>query len=184
VVAIPAWVWRGGAVFRAVVVGLVLGIFFGTLGLAESGSVAALPAVAALGPVIFGIPTARRMARFWPGAKTVSSADRIAVVRAARRGRNIGETRLSHAVIEYADGLREAHEEARRYRWVLPLVAALSLILALTDSFSGSIRLALVSWLWVAFIVAQLLWWPRKQAVVLSNADRAETLARQALAGG
>jgi hypothetical protein len=182
VVVIPAWVWRGGPVFRAVVVGLAVGVFFGALGFAESGSVAALVALVALGPFVFGIPMARRMARFWPGAKMLSGEDRVAVVRATRHGHNVDETFRVRAVIEYGSGLREAHDQARRYRWVIPFVAALSLILALTDSFFGSIRLALVSWLWVAIIVVELSWWPRKLAALLSNAGRAETLARQVLA--
>jgi hypothetical protein len=184
VVVIPAWVWRGGPVFRIVSVGLAVGIFFGALGFAESGSVVALVALVVLGPFVFGIPMARRMARFWPGAKTLSGADRVAVVRATRRGQNLGDARLAHAIIEYSSGLREAHEQARRYRWVVPVVAAVSLILALTDSFFESIRLALVSWLWVAIIVVELLWWPGKRADLLSNAERAETLARQVIAGG
>jgi hypothetical protein len=184
VVVIPAWVWRGGPVFRMVSVGLAVGVFFGALGFAESGSVAALVALVALGPIVFGIPMARRMARFWPGAKMLSGEDRVAVVRATRRGHNIGEASRAHAVIEYGSGLRDAHDHARRYRWVLPFVAALSLILALTDSFFESIRLALVSWLWVAIIVVELLWWPGKRADLLSNARRAETLARQVLARG
>lgn len=183
VVVIPAWVWRSGPFFRVVSVGLAVGIFFGALAFAESGSVAALVAPIVLGPLIFGIPMARRMARFWPGARTLSAADRVAVVRATRHGQNIGDARLAQAVIEYSTGLRAAYEQACRYRWVIPVVAALSLILALTDSFLGSIRLALVSWLWVAIIVAELLWWPRKRADLLSDAERAETLARQVLAG-
>ncbi len=67
---------------------------------------------------------------------------------------------------------------------MIPLVAVLSLILAITDSFFGSLRLALVSWLWVAIVVAEMLWWPSKQVALLSNAERAEMLARQVLAGG
>lgn len=180
----PSWVWRGGAVFRAVIVGLSVGIFFGALGWAESGSIAALIAVGVLGPLVFGIGIARRMARLWPAAEKLIGADRAAVVRAARRGQEIDEPQLAHAVIEYASGLRQAQEQARRYRWVIPLVAILSLILAVTDSFFGSIRLALVSWLWVAIVVAELLWWPRKQVDLLSNAERAEVLARQVLADG
>jgi hypothetical protein len=183
VVVIPAWLWRGGPVFRAVGVGLAVGAFFGALGFAESGSVAALVALVALGPFLFGIPMTRRMARFWPGAKMLSGQDRVAVVRATRRGDTIGETSLAHAVIEYGGGLRAAHDHARRYRWVIPFVAALSLTLALIDSFFGSIRLALVSWLWVAIIVVELLWWPRKRADLLSNAGRSEMSARQVLAG-
>jgi hypothetical protein len=184
VVVIPSWVWRGGAVFRAVIVGLSVGIFFGALGWAESGSIAALLAIGVLGPLVFGIPITRRMARLWPEAKTLIGADRAAVVRAVRRGQKIDEPHLAHAVIEYASGLRQAQDQARRYRWVILLVAMLSLILAVTDSFFGSIRLALVSWLWLAIVVAELLWWPRKQVELLSKAERAETLAGQVLAGG
>ena len=165
-------------------VGLAVGVFFGVLGFAESGSVPALVALVAFGPLVFGIPTARRMARFWPGAKMLSGEDRVAVVRATRRGHNIGETRLAHAVLEYGSGLRDAHDQARRYRWVVPFVAVLSVILALSDSFFGSIRLALVSWLWVAIMVVELSWWSRKRAALLANTGRAETLAREVLAGG
>ncbi|MDP9165765.1 MAG: hypothetical protein M3O32_06855 [Actinomycetota bacterium] len=123
------------------------------------------------------------MRRFWPGATMLSGPDRVAVVRAARGGHTIGETSLAEAVIEYSGGLRDAHDQARAYRWVMPLVAALSVTLALTDTFFGSLRLALVSWLWVAIIVVELLWWPRKRNDLLSNAGRAETLSRQILAG-
>ena len=143
---------------------------------------AALLALAVLGPLVFGIPITRRMARFWPGAMKLIGADRVAVVRATRRGQMINEPQLAHAVIEYGSGLRQAQEETSRYRWVIALVALLSLILAVTDSFFGSTRLALVSWLWVAIVVAELVWWPRKQVELSSNAERAEMLARQALA--
>jgi hypothetical protein len=176
---IPAWVWRGGMALQALVVGCSIGLFFGALGWAESGSPASLLALALLGPFVFGIPIARRMARFWPGATKLVGADRVAVARVTRRGRMIEEPRLAHAVIEYGGGLRQAQEQARRYRWVIPLVAVLSLILAVVDSLFGSIGLALVSWLWVAILVAELAWWPRKQARLLSNVQRAETLARQ-----
>lgn len=181
---IPSWVWRRGAVFRAVIVGLSVGIFFGALGWAESGSIAALLALGVLGPLVFGIPMTRRMARIWPEATTLIGADRAAVVRAVRRGQKNGQPHLAHAAIDYARGLRQAQNQARRYPWVIPLVAVLSLILAITDSFFGSLRLALVSWLWVAIVVAEMLWWPSKQVALLSNAERAEMLARHVLAGG
>jgi hypothetical protein len=164
-------------------VGLAVGIFFGAIAFAESGSVAALVAPIVFGPLIFGIPVARRMAKFWPSAASLRGADRVAVVRAARSGHNIGKAQLAQAVIDYAIGLREAHHQAGGYRWVMPVVAALSLVLALTDSFFGSTRLALVSWLWVALLVVEMLWWPGKRDRLLSNAERAETLARQVLTG-
>jgi hypothetical protein len=180
VLVIPAWVWRGGPVFRAVSVGLPVGLFLGVLGFAESGSVAALLAALVASPV-YGIPMTRRMARFWPGAKELIGADRVAVVGATRRGDNCGEARLAHAVVEYSSGLREAHEQARRYRWIVPVVVAVSLVLAVVDSFVTSTRPALVSWLWVAIVAAELWWWPRRRADLLAKAERAEALARQML---
>lgn len=142
----------------------------------------ALLALVVLGPLVFGIPITRRMARMWPGARKLDGADRVAVVRATRRGQAINDPHLAHAVIEYGRGLRQAQEQSRRYRWAIPLVAILSLILAITDSFFGSMRMALVSWLWVAIVVAELVWWPRQQIDLLSNVERAELLARQVLA--
>ena len=93
--------------------------------------------------------------------------------KAHRRGSRSGSSTLAGFVKQ---------DSARRYRWVILLVAIVSLILAVTDSFFGSIRLALVSSLWVAIIVAELLWWPGKLGDSLSNAERAEMQARQVLA--
>ena len=181
VVVIPAWVWRGGPVCRAVNIGLPVGIFLGALVFAESGSaLGAIVAVGVLSP-FYGIMMARRMARFWPGAKDLNGADRAAVVRATRRGEEVGEARWALAVMDYSGGLREAHRQARRYRWVVWFFAVSALILAFSDSFFGSIRAALMSWLVVVFFVVELLWWPRNQAHLLSNAERAENLARPLL---
>jgi hypothetical protein len=178
-VVVPAWVWRGGPVCRAVSIGLPTGIFFGALVFADSGQwLGALIAVLVLSPFC-GIMMVRRMARFWPGANDRTTADRLAVVRATRGGTDIGEARLALAVIDYSSGLHESHEQARPYRWLVRLFAALALILALSETFFGSIRGALVSWLFVAFLVVELVWWPRTQAHLLSNAERAEKLARQ-----
>jgi hypothetical protein len=170
-VVFPAWVWRRGPVYRAVSIGLPTGIFLGALVFADSGIwLGALIAVLALGP-FFGIMMARRMARFWPGAKALTPSDRLAVVRATRSGTDIGEARLALAVIDYSSGLHESSEQARRYRWLIRLVAALALILAFSDTFFGSIRSALGSWLFVAFLVVELVWWPRNQAHLLSTLE-------------
>ena len=59
---------KGSVLFRAVSVGVAVGIFFGAIAFAESGSWAALVAPIVVGPLIFGIPVARRMAKFWPSA--------------------------------------------------------------------------------------------------------------------
>lgn len=157
---VPAWVWRGGPVRRAVSVGLPAGLFFGAFVLAESGSwFGAAVAVLVLGP-FHGIWVARRMARVWPGAAHLDAADRVAVVHASRRGENIGQARLARAVIEYGDGLRQARAHGRLFASMVLLFAGLALALALIDTVTGTMRETAVSWAFVALVLLELTCWP------------------------
>lgn len=177
----PSWVWRGGPVRRAVSIGLPVGVFFGVFVLAESGSwLGAVLAALFLIPFC-GIRMARRMSRAWPGANDLDSADRVAVVRATRRGEDTGDARLAPAVIDYSGALRTARERERLLQWVVLLFAGVAVALALGDTLTGSTRDALVSWLWVAIFLVELIWWPREQAHIMSNAEQAERSARHVL---
>ncbi|MFH8770312.1 hypothetical protein ACIF83_11440 [Streptomyces sp. NPDC085866] len=163
------------------IIGLSAGVFFGAFVLAESESwVGAAAAVLVLGP-FYGIRVARRMGRVWPGAEDLDPADRAAVVRAARRGEDIGDARLAPAVVDYCNGLRTAREHDRLLLWVALVLTGLAVALALIDTFSGSTREAWVSWLFVLFFLVELTWWPRRKARVMSRAEQAERLARVAL---
>ncbi|MFC3577812.1 hypothetical protein ACFOZ0_32045 [Streptomyces yaanensis] len=162
-------------------VGLPVGFFFGALVLAESGSWVGAAVVAFVLSLFYGIRVARRMSRAWPEAKQLDPVDRAVVVRATRRGEGVPEARLAPAVIEYGDGLRRAREYDRLFLWIVVLVAVLAVALAVYDTFTGSTREMAVSWLLVALLLVELTWGPRKQARVLSNAERAEGLARRAL---
>jgi hypothetical protein len=153
---VPAWTWWGGVVYRAVCVGVPVGIFN-------------------------GIVMARRMDRFWPAARELSAGDRVAAVRAARRGQDIDQARLASAAIQYAGGLRKACEQARRWRCFVWLAAATMLVLAVLDSISGPPRTAVVSWLFVVFFAVEIFWWPLAQDRLLANAERTGELARRAL---
>ncbi|MER6128271.1 hypothetical protein ABT173_38015 [Streptomyces sp. NPDC001795] len=164
-------------------VGLPVGIFFGALVLVESGSWAAAAVVLLVLTPFYGIRTARRMSRAWPGAKDLTPADRAAVVRATRRGEGIDDARLAPAVIDYSTGLRRAAERDRLIPWVILLVTVLAVALALYDTFRGSTGEAWASWLLVALCLAELTWWPRKQARIMAGAQRAERPARHALHG-
>ncbi|MGW2563035.1 hypothetical protein ACWCXB_28050 [Streptomyces sp. NPDC001514] len=119
------------------------------------------------------------MSRAWPGADDLDSADRVAVVRATRRGEDIGDARLAPAVIDYSGGLRTVREQGRV--WVVLLFAALAVALAFTDTFTGSAWETVMSWLVVTFFLVELAWWPRQQTHVISNAERAEKFAREIL---
>jgi hypothetical protein len=181
VVVLPWWLWRGGPVWRAVIIAAGAAILFGAFAFGDSGSaLAAVAAALVVGPFT-GITNARRTVKFWPGAADLTGADRVSAVRAARRGQTIGEPRLASAVIGYAAGLRAARAEARRFWWVLWLFAAVSVAFAVADTMFGPTRVAVVSWLVVGFFVVELLWWPHRQAVLVSNAEQAEKSARQLL---
>jgi hypothetical protein len=178
VVTIPAFVWRSGSFSRGLTIGVAVGAFFGLLAWVDSGILLAAVLVLVILGTFWGIAMARRMARYWPGAKQLSGADREAVARAARRGERIGDVRLAQAVIDYSEGLRAAAENARPFRWLVRLVLAVAAVMAVWDTVFGSTRDAVASFLYIALLAIELFWWPRKQDQLLSNAERAEELAR------
>lgn len=163
---------------RATILGLTAGIFLSALSFADSGLLlGSIVALIVLTP-LYGIMMARRMGRYWPGAKDLNGADRVAVARAARRGESVGNAALTSAVIDYSEGLRAAYEQARHHRWVIWLAVAAVAAVAVVDCFISPIRSALVSWLFVAFLGVELFWWPRRQAHLVANAEHAAKLAR------
>jgi hypothetical protein len=178
---VPAWAWRGGAAARAVCVGVPVGVFLAALAFAESGLMLGAVVTFVVISIFYGIVVARRMSQFWPAAKDLSGADRVAVARAARRGRGIVDARLAPAAIEYGGGLRAAREQGRRWQWMVWLGAVVALVLAVLDSISGPSRIAAVSWLFVVFFAVEIFWWPRAQDRLLVNAERTGESARRAL---
>jgi hypothetical protein len=184
VILVPGWMWRRGSVSRAVAAGLGAGVFFGVLALVEAGSWAGAAVVFVVLSLLYGIRVARRMDRLWPGAKGMNRADRAAVVRATRRGEAIDDPRLAPSVVECAGALRRAAEEDRLRRWVVPLVTALAVALAVHDTVAGTTGETIASWLVVALFLGDLMWWPRRRARLLARADRAEASARRGTDAG
>ncbi|OBF92082.1 hypothetical protein A5791_14530 [Mycobacterium sp. 852002-51163_SCH5372311] len=169
---IPAWVWRGGPVYRAVCVGVPVGIFLAALVFAESGVLlGALVAFVVIG-VFNGIVVSRRMSKAWPAADELNPAERVAVCAAVRRGRQIDDPRLAPAALAYVGALRTAREQSRRVQWVFWPCAAVVLVLAVFDTYTATTRLAVVSWLFVVFFAVEIFWWPRIQDRLLANAER------------
>jgi hypothetical protein len=178
---VPAWAWRGGPVYRAVCLGVPVGIFLAALVFAESGVLqGALVAFVVLA-ILNGIMMARRMAKAWPAAVDLSPDERVAVSSAARRGHRIEDARLAPAAVEYVVALRNARAKARRWQWGVWLGGAAMVVLAVIDSFFATPRVAAVSWVVVAFFAVEILWWPRAQDRLLANAERTAESACQAL---
>ncbi len=181
-VAIPAWVWRFGLVTRALIVGLAFGIFVGLLALISSNLVASALAATVLVTLIYGWFMGRRMSKYWPGAKDFSGPDRVAVARATRSGDDIHDPHLASGVIDYSRGLHLAAEGFRLWWWLIVLLGLVALGTAVADTIFGPVSEAMVSWLYFAFFPFEVWWWPRRQAKLLANAERAEKSARRTLA--
>ncbi|MBV8964900.1 MAG: hypothetical protein JO191_01855 [Mycobacteriaceae bacterium] len=180
-IAVPAWVWRFGAVVRTLIVGPAVGLVLGLLALLGANS---LPAglIAMVIVTLFYIAfIARRIARFWPGAKKLSGSDRVTVVGAVRSGGEVGQSRLAPAVIEYSRALQDAAER-RMWRWVIALLGVAALGIAVFDTMTATVGEAAVSWLYFAFFPVEAWWWPRRRRRLLANAQRAQELAGRLLA--
>jgi hypothetical protein len=181
VVTVPAFVWRGAFVGRALTIGGAAGIFLGALAWIDSGFLLAGLIVFVIIGAFYGIWMPRRMARYWPGAKQLNGTDRVAVVRAARRGERIDDARLAHGVVDYSNGLHAAADQARPLRWVLVFVLCVAVATAAWDAAFGSWGNAVASFIYLVLLLIELFWWPKRQEQLLANADRAKEMANQQL---
>ena len=111
VLTVPAFVWRGGFLSRAVLTGVAAGVTLGALAWLDSGLWLSGVCVLVIAGIATGIATARRMARFWPDAENLDGTDRVAVVRAARRGEGVDEKGYDRAT-----GACRVESDARYFR--------------------------------------------------------------------
>jgi hypothetical protein len=172
VVTVPAFVWRGGFGRRALVIGGCVGLSLGILAWLDSGFLASGAIVTVVVGTFYGIWMARRMARYWPGAKILSGDERVAVAGAVRRGEDLADAGLARPRVDYARGLRAAAEAARSLRWLLVFVLVVAFGAAVWDATSGSWGNTIASVVYVVALLVELFWWPKKQAQLLANADR------------
>jgi hypothetical protein len=113
---VPPFVWRAGALGRALTVGAGIGAFLGALAWLDSGIALSGAVVFVIIGSAYGIWMGRRMIRYWPAAAQLTGSQREQVVRATRSGRRVDEPALAAAVIEYRDGLHAAAEKTHRLR--------------------------------------------------------------------
>jgi hypothetical protein len=181
VVTVPAFVWRGGFFRRALILGGALGIVLGAMAWIDSGLLLGGILAVFITGLIYGIWIPRRMARYWPGAKQLSGEDRVTVARTARRGERIGDSRLAQAVIDYSKGMHASAEQAKPYRWVVPLILVVGVGTALWDSFFGTWGNAIASVIHLVALLVELFWWPKWRDKLLGNGDRAADIAAHVL---
>jgi len=160
-------------------VGGAVGLCVGVLSWLDSGFLLAGAMVFVIVGVFYGIFMARRMARYWPGAKALSGDERVTVVRAVRRGEHVADPLLSQPVTEYSRGLHDAAESGRPWRWVLAFVLAVAAATAIWDAVYGSWGNAVASGIYLVALLAEWFWWPKSLERLLVNADRAAELARR-----
>ena len=172
-VTVPAFVWRGGFGYRAVILGAGAGAAFGALAWLDSGLWQAGACVVVILGIAVGIAMARRMNRYWPGSGDLSGPDRVAVGRAARRGERVAAPALAPAVADYGRGLRAAAEGAKGLRWLVPVVLVVAVATAVWDAVFGSVRDGIASAVYLTLLGLELFWWPTRQDRLLADADRA-----------
>ncbi|MBP2452649.1 hypothetical protein [Mycolicibacterium lutetiense] len=172
-VTVPAFVWRSGFWGRALMIGGSVGLVLGVLSWLDSGFWISGVLVLVIVGTFYGVWMARRMARYWPMSERLTGSDRVRVVAAARRGEQIDDPRLVEAARDYGRGVYEAATAGRPFRWLLPLVLVVAAASALWDAVSGSVGNAVVSVVYLAALVLELVWWPKRQAQLLANVRQA-----------
>lgn len=129
----------------------------------------------AFGGLFAGLWLARRMWRVWPEAADLDPDDRVAVVRAVRRGSDLGDRRLAGAVVRYAAVVqRELGRERSRQTWV---VVALAAVGAVAWTVVGPPTLAIAGWLLTGALIVSIVRRPARIRAELANAARAAELA-------
>lgn len=176
---IPAEGWRGGLLLRGLVNGVCGGAFLAVLAFIDGGLWFAAAIVFVIIGIGYGTLTTRRMRTFWPAALDFSADDRVAIVRAARRGERVGDARLAQGVIDYSAGMHEADAQTRHFRWVVPVVLGVAVALAVWDTFYGSTRDAVASCIYLVLMGIEVFWWPPRLRAILANTERATEFARE-----
>jgi hypothetical protein len=177
-VTVPALVWRYGPLLRGLILGVGVGGFLGALTWLDSGFLLA-GVIAFVALVLFyGGWMARRMTRHWPSAGQLSGSERMRIASAARSGARIDDPQLAPALIGYRDGLYEAAEKSKPFRWVLWLVLVVAVGAAVWDGIFGSWGNLIASAIYLSMLLLELIWWPKRREQLLANANRAVDLAK------
>lgn len=168
---------------QTLLIGASAGLFFGALAVLDSGMILAGAIVFVVVGGFLGVSTVRRMDRYWPGARQFDTAERVTVVRAARRGDRVDDPRLARGVVDYAAGLHTAAERLHQYRWVVILLLVVAIATTVLDAVTGSVRETVASCVYLGLLAIELTWWPARRRELLLNSALATALAQRVLDG-
>ena len=176
-VTVPAFVWRYGPLLRGVILGLAVGGFLGALAWLDSGLLLGGVIAFVVLFVMYGGWMSRRMTRQWPTAAQITGSEREQVARAARSGLRIDNAALVPALSDYRNGLHDAAQDSRWFRYVIWFVLVVSVASTVYDGVFGSWGNLIVSAIYLVMLLAEMFWWPKRLQQLLDNADRAVDLA-------
>jgi hypothetical protein len=163
------------------IIGGAVGACLGVLAWLDAGFWLAGAVVFVVVGSFYGIWMSRRMVKYWPGARELTGQQREAVVRATRRGEHIQDARLAQPVVDYAGALHAAAEAGKWWRWLLALVLTAAVVSTVWDAVFGSWGNAVASVVYLAALLVELFWWPKRRDRLLANADRAAQAAERVL---
>jgi hypothetical protein len=174
----PERLW-GSRATMAVRFGVPAGLCYAAIWFAGGRSASDAIASGAVFAVLFGIGMAVLTWRRWPGARSLTSRERGAVVRAVERGEEVKDPQLARGVIDYAGYVERTVRRERDHRWVLPLFGLLTVALAVAETAAGASSRSVVLWwalsaFWPVFLVRE----PVRRERRMARAQRAQRAAR------
>jgi hypothetical protein len=177
---------RGGRLRLAVALGLRWGLWMWIFFVVFSGraSIAGLLFATLYGTLLFGGTMAFVLWKRWPDARRLDPDDRVAIVRAVRRGTSVENERQARALLDYRMAFERATKRDERFAWTLFVYPILAVALLIGEVGWGSVRHAAVMLVvlvsWIVLLVRR----PERRATRRRNAEEAERLARRLLSAG
>jgi hypothetical protein len=173
------WLWRGGPLRRAVAVGL-----FGALVAVVSQLAVSVSAVAAVaGGLVGGVLLGAIVWRRGDHLSVLSPSDRVSVIRAVDHGEPVSDPRLAPDVLTFAKVVMSAAGQEQRQRWVVFVLPALTIPVAVAGTVAGSVRLAAYFWAVTVFFLVFAWLLPRRVERKLKNAGEAARIAKDQITG-
>ena len=169
------WLWRGGRLGGRLRYGVTMGLFFG-IWMGAWFYWVSFPrwaAGAVVGGVVAGagFGTVMAVSRYAGGLFAIRElselppSDRVAVLRAVRRGEPVSDPRLAPSVLALAKSVMALvlRQQAPLWRWMIFAFAALGLVVAVAKTSAGPVWQAV--FFWAATVMFLGFGWSRPRAL-------------------